>query len=176
MIRRYGGAYSRYWLCSLPGAFISCVDKKRTKEATGGGAGASFLSSLRWCRSLSPRNKCRPPPAPSRHGSALIAFFFLSFIVSLCDRIFYSCPLGHTFTHHECGGFHTAGISHLAEIFHSEGISFRSIGAINCDLVLCFFYKTQGPRRLFAVRRPCVIDILFRIRIGNRLGRRRSRL
>ena len=44
-------------------------------------------------------------------------------------------PLGHTFTHHECGGFHTAGISHPEGIFHTSQRYFtRSEGALNGNL------------------------------------------
>ena len=47
-LRGYDGFYSRYWPRSLPGASLSCLAKKVTKEATRGEA-LSFSSRL-WVR------------------------------------------------------------------------------------------------------------------------------
>ena len=53
---------SRYWPHSLPGAFISCVDKKRTKEATGGEALTGF--SYRHSGGFGTLYPGKNPPSP----------------------------------------------------------------------------------------------------------------
>ena len=60
----YGGLFPCRYLGSLPGAVLSCVDKKVPKEAAGGKALRLILSGPRWCRYPSPRIKIRPSPRP----------------------------------------------------------------------------------------------------------------
>ena len=138
-VRGYDGLLSRYWPRSLPGAFISCIDKKRTKEATGGRGAEqiSYRNSLLF-GTFYPGNNHPLPPDPLTRRSALIVCFFYSIFMSLCDRISNPCPLGHTFTPCECRVHHAVGASRPTTVGcispTTGGCITRSKGAINCDL------------------------------------------
>ena len=85
----------RYWPRSLPGAFISCLDKKRTKEATGGRGAEqiSYRKSLLFGTFHPGNNHPLPPDPLSRRSALVVCFFLIDFYVAL-RRNFKSVPLG----------------------------------------------------------------------------------
>ena len=66
------------------GAFLSCVDKKGTKEATRGGTAHDPFATSAVSRLCSP-DQNRPPRVPSRHGSALVVPLCLAEII-ICSN------------------------------------------------------------------------------------------
>ena len=63
---------------SLPGALLSCVDKKVTKEATGGGAEQISFRNSGGVATLLP-GKNRPPPGPPSGATLKMLDYFESF-------------------------------------------------------------------------------------------------
>ena len=123
-------------LAALPAGGVTFLSRQESNQRSDQRRGAeqfSYRNSLLFGTFLPGKN--HPllwTPLPARPSCRyLVSNRFLS----LRDRISNPCPLGHTFTHHECGGFHTAGISHPEGIFHTSQRYFtRSEGALNCDL------------------------------------------